>query len=89
MKRSSNALAIAILSLGTLAFQAASAQAAETNWFVLRHETTSNCWTAKLIRIGGQFARGSALIAAGPYATEEEARSRMSELASNGTCRAK
>ena len=89
MKQSSNPLAIAVLSLAMLGFQAASAQAAETKWFVLRHQTTSNCWTAKLIRIGGQFARGSALIAAGPYSTENEARSRMSELVSNGTCRAK
>jgi hypothetical protein len=89
MKRSSRALAIALLSLAALAFQTASVQAGESKWFVLRHETTSNCWTAKLIRIGGQFARGSALIAAGPYATEGEAQSRMSELASNGTCREK
>lgn len=89
MKRSSQASAIAVLSLATLAFHAESVEAAETKWFVLRNETTSSCWTSKLIKIGGQFASGSALIAGGPYATEEEARSRMSELASSGTCRTK
>ena len=89
MKRASRALAIVVLSLTTLAGQTASVHAAETKWFVLRHQTTSNCWTAKLIRIGGQFARASGLIAAGPYTTEEEALSRMAELVLNGTCREK
>jgi len=87
MRRSSKALAVVALSFATLAFQTANVQASEAKWFVLRQDTASNCWTAKLIRIGGAVATGSALIAGGPYDTEAEALSRMSDFVANGTCR--
>jgi hypothetical protein len=87
MRRSPKALAIATLSLAAFVFLTTALHADDGKWFVLRHDTTSNCWTARLIRIDGAIASGSALIAGGPYASEEEALARMSELASNGTCR--
>lgn len=57
-------------------------------WFVLRGAHSSQCWTARLIQVSGQYASGSALIAGGPFNSEEQAKARLAELTDRGTCRA-
>jgi hypothetical protein len=59
----------------------------EGKWFVLRSPNASLCWTARLIQVSGQYASGSALIAGGPFDSEDQARARLAELADRGTCR--
>lgn len=80
-------LAAALLAAAVLAPAPATAQADTGKWVVLRIKHGSQCWTARVIRIGGEYATGSALIAGGPYDTEEQARQRLAELAQRGTCR--
>lgn len=86
MKRLTILLAVAML--GLLAAQAP--QAAPANggkWVVLRNPHSSNCWTAVVIQVNGQYATASAHVAGGPYDTEDQAKKRLSELATLGTCR--
>jgi len=80
---------ILLLGFATLALQPTTGQAAEAKWFVLRNHKTSDCWAAKGIYFGGKFAKGSGLIAGGPYSSEEAATARIAELVLNATCRAK
>lgn len=73
--------------LGLTAGQAPRAVAAEDGkWFVLRNPNGSQCWTAVVIQVSGQYATGSALIAGGPYDSREKAEQRLADLAVRGTC---
>lgn len=83
------AFVLAIIVVGAPLALAAKEAREEAQWFVLRGEQSSDCWAAKLITIGGQYARGSAQIAGGPYATEAEAEARIADLTLSGTCRGK
>jgi hypothetical protein len=74
MRHARKTATIMVLGFATVALQPITAKAAEAKWFVLRNQTTSDCWAAKLIQIGGAYATGSALIAGGPYSEEEAAR---------------
>ena len=80
-------LRVTLIAASLAAASAGAAPAAETAWFVLRRDTGSSCWIAKLARIGGEFARAGAQIAAGPLASEEKAQEALAELARRGVCR--
>ena len=56
-------------------------------WFVVRHHTTSECWTAKLIKVDGEYAHAFAQTAGGPYDTKQQAREREAALVKEGTCK--
>lgn len=83
-------LRTAIICLGVLinsvVVSAVPTQAGQAKWFVLREETTSNCWTALLIQIDGKYVHGSANLAGGPFETKEQALAREQELENNGSC---
>lgn len=81
------ATASVLLALAVLTSPPAAAQQDETGkWFVLRGPSSTQCWTARLIQVSGQYASGSALIAGGPFDSEEQARQRLAELGDRGTC---
>lgn len=64
-----------------------SAQASEdAKWFVVRHHTTSNCWTAMLIKVNGEYAHAFAQLAGGPYTSKKEALEREAALVEKGVC---
>lgn len=77
-------LVVLLLSLGQLAGSASAQE--DAKWFVLRHDTTGNCWTALLMRIEGSYRHAFAQTAAGPYETKREAREREEQLEQEGTC---
>jgi len=90
LTRTAMALGLAALVAGAQA--AAAPSSADSNsetakWFVLHEHRTANCWTGKLIRIGGAYAPGSALIAGGPFESKAAAQSRLAALQESGTCR--
>lgn len=64
----------------------ASAATEDAKWFVVRHHTTSNCWTAMLIQVNGEYAHAFAQLAGGPYNTKKEARDREDALEKEGVC---
>ena len=76
MKSLPRFLLLAALAGSAAGFAEAQAASASPKWFVLRTEQGDSCWTGKLIVIAGQYARGSALIAGGPYDSEDEAKAR-------------
>lgn len=91
LSRSALAVGVAALIAGaqaTAAPSSARSGADEAKWFVLHEHRTPDCWTGKLIRIGGAYAPGSALIAGGPYKSKAAAQTRMAALRASGTCRA-
>ncbi|MCB1529128.1 MAG: hypothetical protein KDJ45_15710 [Hyphomicrobiaceae bacterium] len=66
----------------------ASAQADENaKWFVVRHHTTSDCWTAKLIEVNGEYVHAFAQLAGGPYDSKQQAQEREAALVKDGTCK--
>lgn len=76
--------AAAVAMASALAAPASADQSAK--WFVLRHHTTGDCWTAKLVRVDGEFAHAFAQTAGGPYDTKKNARAREDELVRRGVC---
>ena len=85
--RRSRIMAGMALAAGLAGLGVSAAPAAETAWFVLRRETGPSCWVALLTRVGGEYLRGNALIAAGPLKSEEEARKALADLERRGICR--
>lgn len=83
----SHIVAAAALTAALAGLAVSSAPAAETAWFVLRRETGPSCWVALLTRVGGEYLRGNALIAAGPLPSEEAARKALAKLEQRGVCR--
>jgi hypothetical protein len=83
-------LPTAVIYLGVLissvVVNVAPAHAEQAKWFVIREETTSNCWTALLIQVDGKYVHGSANLAGGPFETKEQALAREQELEKNGSC---
>lgn len=63
------------------------AQNENAKWFVVRNDSTGDCWSAMLIQINGEYAHGFAQLAGGPYDTKEDALAREKQLEQNGTCR--
>lgn len=89
MRMPKAALAAVLLVLGSLTSPAlGQGEPSEGKWFVLRGPNSFECWTARLIQVSGQYAAGSALIAGGPFNSEDQAKARLAELADRGTCRA-
>jgi hypothetical protein len=58
----------------------------DSKWFVLRNHEVGNCWTATLVRIDGQYSSTFEQKAGGPYATQEQALTRLRELSAAATC---
>lgn len=87
MRKSTIALAAVLVGLAALPPPPAVAEGGTGKWFVLRSPNGFQCWTARLIRISGQYAAGKALIAGGPYDSEEAAKRRLAQLDERGTCR--
>jgi hypothetical protein len=59
----------------------------QAKWFVLRHATTGNCWTALLISIKGDYRSANALKAGGPYDSEDKALAEKKDLERRGVCK--
>ncbi len=76
--------AAAVVMASALAAPASADESAK--WFVVRHHTTGDCWTAKLVRVDGEFVHAFAQTAGGPYDTKKEARAREDELVRKGVC---
>lgn len=60
--------------------------AEDAKWFVVRHHTTGNCWTAMLIQVNGEYAHAFAQLAGGPYDTKKQALEREAALEKEGVC---
>lgn len=78
---------LAALAATLLGGGAAQAQDPDAKWFVLRHDQTSDCWSALMIQMNGEYHHAFARIAGGPYATKAEALDREKALENEGTCR--
>ena len=87
MRRTTLALAAALLGVVAHAPLAAAAEPHTASWYVLRQKDSFQCWPARVIRVNGTLATGSAAIAGGPFETREAAERHIAELADRGTCR--
>ena len=90
MTRSLRLLAIA-LTAGLLGLSGptplvSAAEDGGAKWFVLRGQNGFQCWTARVIKVSGEYATGTAMIAGGPFETEEEAKQWLAQLAERATC---
>jgi len=81
-------LHLTLLALGgaTLLSPLPAFAASDGSWFVVREETTGNCYTQQLISVGGGYASGSQLRAGGPYGSRDAALKRLDQLQQQGVC---
>lgn len=79
-------IALAALLIATPLTASAQSNTENAKWFVLRHDTTGDCWTGLLIEINGEFAHAFAELASPAFDNKKDALDREAELTANGTC---